>query len=194
MNNKTEIRKFMLAKRRGFVQGSRDLACGYVCDQLLKLGIPKTKVIAGYVAIHGEVDISQALAAFHLHNNPICLPTVTEAELILKFLKWTPEDVMVKGPHGILEPMGGEVLQPDVLIVPLVAFDRRGYRLGYGGGYYDATIAHLRAQNPALQTIGVGYSFQEVAELPHEEHDMALDIIVTESEVIHARPRDKRGA
>lgn len=102
----------------------------------------------------------------------------------MKFIEWVPGEPMKAGAYGIMEPSGGGMIVPNVILVPLVAFDRRGYRLGYGAGYYDATIAHLKHTNPSLLTIGVGYSFQEVERLPNEAHDERLSLVVTDKEVI----------
>jgi len=181
---KAELRKMMLAKREALGAEERLAACGYLCDQLLTVTAPEGAVIAGYQAIRGEVDILQVLSAYVAQGNRVCLPTVTKPELILKFLEWYPEAETAPGHYGIHEPTGGEVLTPSVLLLPLLAFDRAGYRLGYGAGHYDATIESLRKNDPKLLTIGIGFAMQEVDKLPHEAHDARMDMIVTEKEVI----------
>ncbi len=184
MNDKQHIRKMMLARRLEMTTENHKTACGYLCEKLLSIPLPPQSIIAGYQAIKGEVDVSQALIMCHGNHFPLCMPSVTKPERTLNFLKWHPSRSMKEGAHGILEPDGGEVVIPTTIWVPLVAFDRSGYRLGYGGGYYDATLAALRKANPTLQAIGIGFSFQEVDKLPHEAHDVKLDMIVTEKEVI----------
>jgi 5-formyltetrahydrofolate cyclo-ligase len=102
----------------------------------------------------------------------------------LRFRRWTPKSAMVPGEFRALVPETGDWMEPAVLIVPLLAFDRRGYRLGYGGGFYDRTLEGLRAQGTVL-AIGFAFAAQEVAEVPRDGTDQRLDMIVTESGVIH---------
>jgi 5-formyltetrahydrofolate cyclo-ligase len=184
MEDKAQIRKRLLSRRQQISSNERAVACGYLCDKLLTITLPEASAIAGYSAINGEVDIAQALNHYYTRNHPVFLPVVAKPETILQFLKWSPESAMRTGAYGIAEPLGGEVGVPDVIWVPLVAFDRTGHRLGYGAGYYDMTVAHLRKGNPKLLAIGIGYAFQEVDKLPAEAHDAKLDMIVTEKEII----------
>ncbi len=184
MKHKDEIRKQMLALRQDLSPDQAAAACGYVCEKLLAIPLPSRSVIAGYRAIRGEVNITQALIGMHDRKVPLCLPTVSAPQRIMQFLAWRPKMALRKGAYGTFEPDGVEILVPTVLWVPLVAFDRRGYRLGYGGGYYDATITFLKKTNPSLRAIGAAYSFQEVEALPNQPHDVALDMVVTEKETI----------
>jgi len=184
MEHKAQIRKKMQIRRREATADERAAACGYICDKLGSIPLAESDIIAGYYPTQDEIDILQLLDHYHGRNNQVCMPTVTKPELILKFLEWTPGAVMKTGPYNIPEPVGGKLLVPSVILVPLLAFDRERYRLGYGGGYYDATIARLKESNPSLRTIGIGYSFQEVERLPREAHDARLDMVVTEKEVI----------
>jgi 5-formyltetrahydrofolate cyclo-ligase len=101
----------------------------------------------------------------------------------LSFREWSPDCDLVDGGFGTRIPVAGNWVVPEVLIVPLVAFDRRGGRLGYGGGFYDRTLAELRAAGPTL-AIGYAWGAQEDDLLPLEETDQPLDLIVTEAEVI----------
>ena len=115
-----------------------------------------------------------------LAKNHICgLPVVQKESRALTFAKWKQTMTLEKGAYGILEPAIKEWLEPDIIIVPLLAFDRRGHRLGYGGGYYDATLTFLRAKKTTL-VVGVGYDAQENAlDIPNNEHDQKLDWILT---------------
>ncbi len=184
MASKVDIRREMTAKRSAFSAEDAAQACGYLCEKLAAVSLPESSIIAAYSAVRGEVDLNQYVDACRVRNNPVCLPIVTESELIMHFKEWLPFVPLEKGAFGVLEPLGGELVVPNVILVPLVAFDRRGFRLGYGKGYYDATIASLKQNNPALLTIGIAYSFQEVDTLPDEPHDERLDMVVTEQEVI----------
>jgi 5-formyltetrahydrofolate cyclo-ligase len=100
----------------------------------------------------------------------------------LKFQEWTPELEMVDGPFGASVPANGELLLPDVLITPLVAFDRKGFRLGYGGGFYDRSFEELSAIKPVIG-VGFAYSAQELKRVPTEPTDHQLNAIVTETDV-----------
>ena len=136
-------------------------------------------IIAGYWPKENEFDI-RPLLEMALAKNHICgLPVVQKESRALTFAKWKQTMTLEKGAYGILEPAIKEWLEPDIIIVPLLAFDRRGHRLGYGGGYYDATLTFLRAKKTTL-VVGVGYDAQENAlDIPNNEHDQKLDWILT---------------
>ena len=137
------------------------------------------KVLAGYMPMRTEIDCLPAMAA---HDGPVGVPVILGAGTPLKFRAWHPAARMVAGEFGALIPEAGDWVEPDVLIVPLLAFDRRGYRLGYGGGFYDRTLEGLRAQK-TVTAIGFAFAAQEVDEVPTEPTDQVLDLIVTEKEV-----------
>ncbi len=112
------------------------------------------------------------------------LPVVVEEEAALAFRAWNPETPMILDRYGIPSPAAGEFLQPQALLVPLVAFDAAGYRLGYGGGFFDRTLALLR---PRPLSIGVGFELSRVETIHPEPHDERLDAIVTEAGVFRSR-------
>lgn len=139
-------------------------------------------VLAGYMPMRTEIDCLPAMAA-HLEagrGGRVCVPVIPGSDQPLDFREWTPAAPMVAGAFGALVPEGGDWLTPTVLIVPLLAFDRRGYRLGYGGGFYDRTLERLRARGP-VTAIGFAFAAQEVDEVPTEPTDQPLDLIVTET-------------
>ena len=138
------------------------------------------KVLAGYMPMRTEIDPLPSMAA---HQGTVCVPVIAGKGQPLKFREWTPDAEMEEGPFGAQVPRTGAWLEPEVLIVPLVAFDRRGYRLGYGGGFYDRTLELLRARRPTL-AIGFAWSAQEMEAVPIEPTDQPLDLIVTERETI----------
>ena len=135
------------------------------------------KVLAGYMPMRTEIDPLPAMAA---HQAAVGVPVILGPGQALKFREWTPGCAMTEGAFKAFIPVEGAWLEPEVVIVPLVAFDARGYRLGYGGGFYDRTLEGLRAKRP---TIAVGFAFdaQELPEVPIEETDQKLDFIATES-------------
>ena len=138
--------------------------------------------MAGYMPINSEIDPIPAMTEAAAHG-PVGVPVIPGKDQPLIFHLWTPDCAMQGGPFGALVPVQAEEMQPELLIVPLVAFDRSGGRLGYGGGFYDRTLAKLRAQRLTL-ALGFAYAAQEATDLPLEPTDQRLDLIVTETEVI----------
>jgi 5-formyltetrahydrofolate cyclo-ligase len=138
--------------------------------------------LSAYMAMRSEIDPMPAMVEAHRHG-PVALPVIAARGAPLRFRRWDPGIALVDGGFGALIPVSGDWITPRVLIVPLVAFDRRGGRLGYGGGFYDRTLAALRAEGPVL-AIGFAWAAQEAADLPLEASDEPLDLIVTEAEVI----------
>ncbi|MCV2874500.1 5-formyltetrahydrofolate cyclo-ligase [Defluviimonas sp. WL0050] len=150
------------------------------CDRLKTVLVDHAgKVLAGYMPMRTEIDCLPAMAA---HAGPVGVPVILAAATPLKFRRWSADATMVAGEFGALIPETGDWVEPDVLIVPLLAFDRRGYRLGYGGGFYDRTLEGLRSRKPVV-AIGFAFSAQEVDEVPIEPTDEPLDLIVTEREI-----------
>ncbi|MCC6304853.1 MAG: 5-formyltetrahydrofolate cyclo-ligase [Rhodobacteraceae bacterium] len=139
------------------------------------------RILAGYMAIGTEADPLAAMAA---HEGPVCVPVVTGRGRPLAFRAWHAGAAMVAGAFGIPVPAEGAEMTPGVLVVPLLAFDRAGYRLGYGGGFYDRTLAGLRGAGLAVVAIGFAFGGQEVAAVPREATDLPLDLVVTEAGVI----------
>jgi 5-formyltetrahydrofolate cyclo-ligase len=120
------------------------------------------------------------MLALASRGHAMALPVTPPRGQPLAFRAWAPGAALRPGPLGTSEPVAGEELRPDVLLVPLLAFDRAGRRLGYGGGYYDRTLAAL----PAAKAIGIAYAGQEMAEVPAGPQDMRLPLIATEDSVI----------
>ncbi|MBV1866461.1 MAG: 5-formyltetrahydrofolate cyclo-ligase [Marinosulfonomonas sp.] len=138
----------------------------------------KGKIIAGYMAIRSEVDPLDAMTEL-TRSGPVCVPVVVGAGQALEFRQWTPGCAMEKGAFGAMIPLKSAVLVPEVIILPLVAFDPSGIRLGYGGGFYDRTLQALRANGP-LHTVGFAFQAQQSDALPSEPTDQRLDCIVTD--------------
>lgn len=132
--------------------------------------------LVGYMPMRSEIDPRAAMQA---HPGQVGVPVIAALHHPLVFHRWTPDMPMVPGLFGANVPARAEPIAPQVLIVPMLAFDPRGFRLGYGGGFYDRTLAQLRASGDVL-AIGLAYSAQEQAEVPIEPTDETLDMIVTE--------------
>ncbi|MEL6792318.1 MAG: 5-formyltetrahydrofolate cyclo-ligase [Pseudomonadota bacterium] len=143
----------------------------------------KARIVAGYRPIRTEVDPTPTMTALAMAGRRLCVPVIEAAGKPLKFREWTPGCEMVEGPFGAEVPATGDWLEPDALIVPLVGWDRQGWRLGYGGGFYDRSLEGLRAKRPT-RAIGFAYAAQEVPEAPREPTDQQLDAMVTETETL----------
>jgi len=143
---------------------------------------PAGAVVSGFWPLGDEIDIRPLMVALHERGHAIVLPVTPKRGLPLTFRVWRPGDVMVAERFGTMRPIGEE-RSPDFLLVPLLAFDRRGGRLGYGAGYYDRTLSLLSHRF----ALGCAFAAQEVAEVPTGPNDMRLDAVVTEREVIVRR-------
>ena len=126
-----------------------------------------------------EIDIRPLLHALHDHGHPIALPVTPRRGQSLTFRRWQPGDVLVQERFGTMCPTG-EVLVPDMLLIPLLAFDAAGGRLGYGGGFYDRTLAGLANR----YRLGCGFAVQQVDAVPVGPYDMRLDAVATENGII----------
>ena len=122
-----------------------------------------------------ETDVLILLDALHRRGHALCLPETTRPGLPLMFREWKPGAEMVRGRYNTMHPTGRE-MAPDFLLIPLLAFDRHGHRLGYGGGYYDRSLAAL----PGAFRLGCAFAVQEVAEVPVEATDLRLHAVATE--------------
>jgi 5-formyltetrahydrofolate cyclo-ligase len=147
--------------------------------------LPRGAAVSGYWPLAGELDIRPLLHQIHDQGHPIGLPVVQGKGLPLRFRRWSPGMDLVQGSFKVLTPPEGEPeIVPDVLLVPLLAFDRAGYRLGYGGGFYDRTLEKRRHEahsgHPVI-AIGMAFAAQETEDLPRGPFDQPLDWIVTEA-------------
>ncbi|MBV9785645.1 MAG: 5-formyltetrahydrofolate cyclo-ligase [Acidisphaera sp.] len=136
-------------------------------------------VVAGFWPLPGEIDLRPLLQALHDHGHVVTLPVTPPRGRPLEFRRWVPGAALASGRFGTLHPEG-ETVQPDWLLVPLLAFDRAGRRLGYGAGYYDRTLAAL----PGAFALGCGYAAQELDEVPVAPYDVRLSAVATEHGVI----------
>ncbi|WFE76346.1 5-formyltetrahydrofolate cyclo-ligase [Roseinatronobacter sp. S2] len=139
--------------------------------------------LAGYMPMRSELS---PLAIMTHHPGPVCVPVIAGAGLPLEFHRWTRETRMTEGPFKALIPAQRDPVTPKALIVPLLAFDRNGYRLGYGGGFYDRTLEKLRNAGSVL-AIGLAFDAQICDALPVEDTDQQLDAVVTGSGVVWSR-------
>ena len=176
MIDKAEARKLAFAARKQAFAAGQGQAGEILADVLAE---HRGRPLAGYMAMRTEAD---PMAAMLAHQGPVCVPVIIAQGEALRFREWTPGCAMEMGAFGALIPAEGAWIEPEVLIVPLVGFDARGYRLGYGGGFYDRTLQGLRARRPTL-AVGFGFAAQELAEVPIDAFDQRLDMMVTETGV-----------
>ncbi len=138
------------------------------------------KTVSGFIPYLSEIDTRPLLGLLGARGCTTCVPVVIENNAALEFRTWAPGEPTVPGRWNIpVPPDGTPVVDPDVLLVPMLAYDQAGYRLGYGGGFYDRTLEKLRAMKPVV-AIGVAYSAQQVDAVARGDHDQPLDWILTE--------------
>ncbi|MEL7126510.1 MAG: 5-formyltetrahydrofolate cyclo-ligase [Pseudomonadota bacterium] len=178
-DRKAAVRKAAFAARKAAHAADTGGASGVLSSVLAGYrGVP----LAGYMPIRTEIDPVPTMAEAAAHG-AVAVPVIQGAGQALRFSRWVPDGPMRDGPFGAQVPLVDDYLEPEILIVPLVAYTRAGGRLGYGGGFYDRTLAQLRSARATL-AIGFAYAAQEVPDLPLEPTDQRLDMIVTERGVI----------
>jgi 5-formyltetrahydrofolate cyclo-ligase len=180
---KDRLRSEGFARRDGLDEDVRKDAARAITEQALAFpDLKDLTPVGGYWPIRSEVDPRPLMEALLERGQDVALSQILHPHLSWRL--WQPGDVLVKGGFGVREP-GPDAPEvfPVALLVPLVAFDRRGGRIGYGKGHFDRAIATLEAQHPIL-TIGLAYAVQEIEQVPVEPHDRLLDVVITESELI----------
>lgn len=183
--DKTELRRRMRATRLRLAREAPDAALR--AAERLPRALPPVQVVSGYHATGTELDPGPLLRRFVETGARLALPVADRRDAPLVFRAWTPGDPQVPDAFGIPAPgPQAERVLPDLVIAPLLAFDRRGHRLGQGAGHYDRTLSNLRATKPVF-VLGLAYAGQEVEELPAEPHDERLDAILTETGYIEVR-------
>jgi 5-formyltetrahydrofolate cyclo-ligase len=170
---KADARKAAFAARKLAFAAGQGRAAELLADWL---AAHRGAALSGYMPMRTEIDPLPAMAA---HQGPVGVPVIIGKGQPLKFREWSPGCALIPGEFGALIPAEGAWIEPQVLIVPLLAFDARGYRLGYGGGFYDRTLQALRAKRPTL-AVGFAFSSQQVTEVPIDHNDQRLDAIITE--------------
>jgi 5-formyltetrahydrofolate cyclo-ligase len=185
--SKADLRAAALAKRDALSDNKRAAAARAIAKRGLPMAIAPSTIISGYSPIRSEIDPMPLLRALAAQGARLALPAVMARGKSLAFRAWLPDDRLMLGPLGIPEPSpaAAEVI-PDIMLVPLAAFDRAGHRIGYGAGHYDFTLAHLR-KTKAIAAIGVAFAAQEIALVPALQHDVALDYVLTETRVFDFR-------
>jgi 5-formyltetrahydrofolate cyclo-ligase len=185
--SKGELRAAALAARDRLSDRKRTAAAQAIARQELPVAVAAGAIVAGYSPIRNEIDPVPLMRSLALQGARLALPAVLARGKSLAFRAWSPQDRLMLGPLGILEPSPAAAeLVPDIILVPLAAFDRLGHRIGYGAGHYDHTLAHLRKQKPMV-AIGLAFAAQEIETVPALRHDVALDFVLTETKLFDFR-------
>jgi 5-formyltetrahydrofolate cyclo-ligase len=182
---KATLRREALARRGAVAPSARAAFSRRLADEGQRLArLWRPRAVSAFHTLRDEPDTLQLLSALAAEGFATALPVVVGRESPLTFRLWRPGDPTRLGAMSIAEPLEeAPAVDPDLLFVPLACFDRRGHRIGYGAGYYDRTLAGLRAIKP-IHAVGVAYGVCEVAAVPYEAHDQSLDAIVTDQETL----------
>jgi len=181
---KPALRREALRIRREQTQRQGAAAAQAIAAGSARLEVVAGTVVGGYWPLPGEIDARPLLAALAGRGAVLALPEVTAADAPLRFRAWGPGDPLEPGPHHTFHPPAtAPERRPSLLLVPMLAFDAKGFRLGFGGGYYDRTLAALR-QTGGVTAVGLAYAAQRLPALPVEPWDQALDAILTEEGLV----------
>jgi 5-formyltetrahydrofolate cyclo-ligase len=186
-SRKADIRREAVARRAALPPAERAAAAATIAARTLPVAVATGAIVSGFSPLKSEINPVPLMRAFGAAGAQLALPVVMGKGKPLTMRAWTFGAPLASGVWGIREPppSAPEVF-PDILIVPLLAFDRAGQRIGYGAGYYDMTIARLRGMK-AVTAIGIAYAAQEITQVPVTPRDAALDLVLTEREVIDLR-------
>jgi 5-formyltetrahydrofolate cyclo-ligase len=184
---KADLRAAALAKRDALDDDERAAAAQALALRGLPMQMAPGTVVAGYSPIRSEIDPAPLMQKLAAQGARLALPAITARGKSLTFRVWHINDRLLPGPLGILEPSPAAAeIVPDIVLVPLAAFDRSGHRIGYGAGHYDRTLAQLH-KSKGFAAIGLAFAAQEVEAVPALQHDVALDYVLTETRVLDFR-------
>ena len=186
-SSKSALRTAALAARDALTIEQRAAAAQAVATRGLPIEIARGTIVSGYSPIRSEIDPAPLLRALAAQGAQLALPAIMARGQSLAFRAWSPNDKLLLGPLGILEPSPAAIeVIPDIMLVPLAAFDRAGHRIGYGAGHYDYTLAHLRKLKHII-AVGLAFAAQEIVAVPALPHDVALDYVLTETQAFDFR-------
>ena len=186
---KSILRREATARRDALPAAERQQAAEAIAVRPFPIAIPPGAIVSGFMPLKSEINPLALLRKLAEAGATLALPAVAGKGKPLTMRAWAFGGPLASGVWGIREPMpDAPEVDPDILIVPLLAFDRRGHRLGYGAGYYDMTLTALRAKKPIV-AIGIGYAAQEVEAVPTTPRDAPLDLVLTERETIDFRSK-----
>lgn len=180
VKSKPALRKEARLCRESLARSCPDFA-QRIADFVDDLPIVTGAVVAGYFARDSEAGVGAMMSALAARGHPLAMPAITHGNSLV-FRAWSAGDPTSRNAYGIEEPLAGSAsVIPDVVFVPLLAFDSRGHRLGYGAGHFDRALESLRASGRPVLAIGVAYAGQEIDFIPDSAHDQPLDLLVCET-------------
>ncbi len=180
---KNAVRTQCIARRKEWHLNLTETVCLNIAKNFLNTCDVKGKIVSGFLPIGSEIDVRPLLKMCLNAGAEICLPCVEKNNAPLLFRKWREGDVLVSEIFGTKAPHhNAQELIPDIVVTPMLAFDTQGYRMGYGGGFYDRTFAHFKKIKD-IQAIGVALDIQKIDTVPTGDYDIALNKIITETKV-----------
>lgn len=184
-DQKNDLRNWCYNQRIRIADHEAESAAQAVAAKVISIVDVSTRtIVSAYWPLPGELDPRPGFVALGERGATLALPRTVGDAQPLEFHSWQPQDNLIEGRFKVMEPPSTAArVQPDILLIPLLAFDRYCHRLGHGKGYYDRTLQGLRSQNPAVLAIGVAFAVQEIEHVPTDANDQTLDIIITEQDV-----------
>ncbi len=182
---KAELRREVVARRSSLPAAVRSAAAETIAGRPFPVPFPGGAIVSGFMPLQNEIDALPLMHKLAGQGARLALPVVIGRGMPLLLRAWDFGEPLAPGPWGIREPTASAAsVEPDIVLVPLVAFDRAGHRIGYGAGFYDQTLTRLRARKPVI-AVGVAFAMQEIPAVPATASDERLDLMLTEREVIH---------
>src|SRR3954454_20244936 len=184
---KTRVRKDALIRRDAIPAAERAQAAEAIAERAFALAITPGRIVSGFMPLKTEINPLPLMRKLAAGGAQLALPAIAGRGKPLTMRAFAFGDELASGQWGIREPKSDAAEGvPDILLVPLLAFDRSGHRIGYGAGYYDMTIAKLRGLKPAI-AVGIAFAAQEIGQVPVTPRDARLDLVLTEREMIDLR-------
>jgi 5-formyltetrahydrofolate cyclo-ligase len=184
---KAALRRAAIARRDALAADERQAAAETIAAQAFPVAVPADTIVSGFMPLKSEINPLPLMRQLAANGARLALPVIAGRGKPLIMRSWAFDDPLDRGQWTIREPKADAAeVEPDILLVPLLAFDRTGHRIGYGAGYYDRTIAGLRARK-SITALGLAFAAQEVPAVPATPGDARLDLVLTEREVIDFR-------
>jgi 5-formyltetrahydrofolate cyclo-ligase len=184
---KSIVRKDALMRRDAIPAAERAQAAEAIAARAFPLAVEPGTIVSGFMPLKTEINPLPLMRKLSQHGAQLALPAIAGRGKPLTMRAFAIGDELASGQWGIREPKAdAPEVAPDILLVPLLAFDRNGHRIGYGAGYYDMTIAKLRAMKPLI-ALGIAFAAQEIEQVPVTPRDARLDLVLTERDVIDLR-------
>ena len=186
-DSKAALRREALARRDALQAQIRKAAAEAIAARQFPLAVAPGTIVSGFMPLNSEINPLPLMQKLSAAGAQLALPAIAGRGKPLVMRAWQWGDPLDRGQWGIREPKPDAAeVEPDILLVPLLAFDRGGHRIGYGAGYYDLTLAQLRARK-TVTAVGIAFAMQEIPAVPATARDARLDLVVTEREVIDLR-------